>query len=193
MKKVFAYIAVCFAVVCLYLGVFHGLIALGLGFSLKQRFPEAIKAYTAAISMNPFSEDVWKARNARAFAYCAVRRYDACRDEAEAVINHEPKNALAYGLRGESYLHLSQTDRALADYSAAIALDPKDAVALFYRARIYTAGGRYADALRDLDAALALRPNEPRFYMLRGALFARLGDTASAAADAERVRMLSGK
>ena len=47
--------------------------------------------------------------------------------------------------------------------------------------------------LNDLNAALALRPNEPRFYILRGGIFTKLGYIAAAAADNERVRMLSGK
>ena len=64
------------------------------------------------------------------------------------LITPQPKYAIAYNGRGNTYINLKDYDKALADYSTAIQLDPK-------YTKAYNSRGITYSILKDYDKALA--------------------------------------
>ena len=94
-----------------------------------------------------------------------------------------PHVALAYGRRGEAYVHKGDFARAIADFDQAIALDPKDADAYYNRGWAYDEKGELDRAIADYTKAIALDPNDADHYYGRGWAYQNKGDKDKAIAD----------
>jgi tetratricopeptide (TPR) repeat protein len=76
-------------------------------------------------------------------------RIKAC----SAMIEHNPKDIVAYHNRGEAYGHKGDIDRAISDYTKAIVLDPNYVPAYNSRGRAYVSKGDYVRAVDDVTRA----------------------------------------
>ena len=77
-----------------------------------------------------------------------------------ALIQHNPKDVVAYHNRGEAYGLKGDSDRAISDYTKAIELSPNYAPAYNGRGRAYTSKGDYAHAVADVTKAGELAPKQ---------------------------------
>ncbi len=70
-----------------------------------------------------------------------------------AIIEHNPKDVIAYHNRGDAYGLKGDIDRAISDYTKAIVLDPNYAPAYNSRGRAYVSKGNYVRAVDDVTRA----------------------------------------
>jgi tetratricopeptide (TPR) repeat protein len=77
-----------------------------------------------------------------------------------AIIQVNPKDAIAYHNRGEAYSLKGEVDRAISDYNKAIELNPNYAPAYNSRGRAYTSKGDYVHAVADVTKARELTPQQ---------------------------------
>jgi tetratricopeptide (TPR) repeat protein len=75
-----------------------------------------------------------------------------------AIIQLNPKDAIAYHNRGEAYSLKGEVDRAISDFNKAIELTPNYAPAYNSRGRAYTSKGDYVHAVADVTKAGELTP-----------------------------------
>jgi tetratricopeptide (TPR) repeat protein len=75
-----------------------------------------------------------------------------------AIIQHNPKDVVAYHNRGDAYGLKGDFDHAIADYTKAIEINPDYAPAYNSRGRAYTSKGDYVHAVADVTRAGELTP-----------------------------------
>lgn len=78
------------------------------------------------------------------------------------------KRASAYTLRGEVYLNLGDTIRALSDFDTAVKTDSSYDEVYFSRADLYHKMGRLDDSDADLRKAISINPADSRSYIGMG-------------------------
>jgi tetratricopeptide (TPR) repeat protein len=78
-----------------------------------------------------------------------------------AIIQHNPKDVVAYHNRGEAHGLKGDIDRAISDYTKAIALNPNYAPTYNARGRAYMSKGDYLRAVADVTKAGELRKVRP--------------------------------
>ena len=108
---------------------------------------------------------------------------------ADAAIKIEPRNALAYFIRGSGYVGLSRYDEAIADASKVIEIDPTIAAPYFLRgsALIVRRPDDWKLALADFDKEIELDASYPNAFRMRAMIYTEHTDRADAAfADADR-------
>ena len=76
------------------------------------------------------------------------------------IIRRDPKDAIAYYLRGKALAKNGDLGQAIADFSKAIALNPNFAPAYDSRAAAYVAKGDYTRAVADVTRAGELAPKK---------------------------------
>ena len=77
-----------------------------------------------------------------------------------AIIQHDPKDVVAYHNRGDAYGLKGDVDHAIADYTKAIEINPNYAPAYDSRGRAYTSKGDYVHAVADVTKAGELTPKQ---------------------------------
>ncbi|MGZ5988439.1 MAG: tetratricopeptide repeat protein [Rhizomicrobium sp.] len=87
------------------------------------------------------------------------------------VTDLDPKNATAYKLRGNAYLHSGRPQQAVDDFTRAIKFVPGDADSYRFRGNAYVVLKRDVLALADYDRAIILTPDNPINFQLRGYLY----------------------
>lgn len=87
---------------------------------------------------------------------------------ADEAVKLDPKNALAYLLRGSARGALRQSAGAVEDFSRSIELDPKVAEAYDRRGSERFKQGQIAESLADFDKFLELKPEEKPGHWRRG-------------------------
>uniref|UniRef100_A0A7S0E9D0 Uncharacterized protein n=1 Tax=Hanusia phi TaxID=3032 RepID=A0A7S0E9D0_9CRYP len=90
-------------------------------------FEEAIQHYTIAIDLNPSHSDVFKLLSNRSACFCHLSQYDKALQDANDVINMEPKWSKGYCRRAAALAGQGSIDQAIAAYQAALPLDPDKA------------------------------------------------------------------
>jgi tetratricopeptide (TPR) repeat protein len=94
---------------------------------------------------------------------CLQHKVEAIRIKAcSAVIQHGPRDAVAYYNRGLAYVTSGDVENAVADYSKAIAINPNYAPAYDSRGRAYASKGDYTNAIADVSKAADLVPKDVR-------------------------------
>jgi tetratricopeptide (TPR) repeat protein len=83
------------------------------------------------------------------------------------IIEHDPKNAIAYAYRGRMFIYLSEPDKVLADADRAIALNARLPDAFVTRSAASWFFGEPKDASKDLDQAIRLKRDNPEALILR--------------------------
>jgi tetratricopeptide (TPR) repeat protein len=112
------------------------------------------------------------------------------RSPEEVGVEREPKDALSFHNRGETYDRKGDYDRAIADFTEAIRLDPNFALAYRSRGAAYHAKGDYDRAVADSTEAIRLNPGDAVDYRNRGRAYHSKGDYDRAVADfTEAIRL----
>jgi tetratricopeptide (TPR) repeat protein len=91
--------------------------------------------------------------------------------------------AEVYRYRAQAYLHVGNTDRALADAEAASRLDPQENAPLLIHGLALYVKGNSAGALADLNAAIARDNRFAEAIYARGLVERALGQQAQARTD----------
>ena len=94
-----------------------------------------------------------------------------------------PHVALAYGRRGEAYLHKGDFARAIADFDQAIRIDPRQARFLVGRGLAHREHGDLDSALADYSKAIELDPSYRDAFANRAVLYDHKGEKERAIAD----------
>jgi tetratricopeptide (TPR) repeat protein len=111
-------------------------------------------------------------------AYLNQGEYDrAIANYAEA-IRLDPKYAMAYMKRAETYRLKSDFDRAVADSTEAIRLEPTLALAHYHQGETNRLKGEYDKAIADATEAIRLDPKYAQAYAIRGVASDAGGGTA---------------
>jgi len=110
---------------------------------------------------------------------------------AEIMIEIDPKNPVAYVLRGEAYHMLGEYDKAIDDLNIAIELDPKYGRAYAYRGETYRLKKEYSKAMMDLNKAIELNPEDSWAYANRGVIYRLAGREDKAIRDLNKAIELS--
>ena len=109
-------------------------------------------AVLAALSAPALADDKSKCLDARDH-YAAIH---GCSE----IIRGDPKDAIAYYLRGNALAKNGDLGQAIADFSKAIALNPNFAPAYDSRAAAYVAKGDYTRAVADVTKAGEVAPKK---------------------------------
>jgi tetratricopeptide (TPR) repeat protein len=108
-------------------------------------------------------------------------------------IHQNPENPHAYFDRHFAWMHMGESQRALADLNKTIELEREpDPMSLLARGEVYRHLGEYEKALGDFDRGEAMNPTEWEKDIVLGLLYqadchARLGDEAAALAHCARL------
>ncbi|NVN88279.1 MAG: tetratricopeptide repeat protein [Rhodopseudomonas sp.] len=147
-----------------------------------------IAATTATISSGKRTGDALvMTYEVRARAFSAIRDYDHAIADFSEEIRLDPKDAEAYGQRGEARALKGQDDEAIADLSAAIAIDPADADNFDLRGLIYHRKHDLDRAIADYSAAIAIDAKFATALSDRGGAYFDKGDYDRAIADFDAV------
>lgn len=84
------------------------------------------------------------------------------------VISKSPGKARPWNNRGQAYLNLNQSDKALADFNRAIALYPRFADAYYNRGIAHNNLNQWDKAIADYDKALEINPRNAKALVNRG-------------------------
>lgn len=118
-----------------------------------------------------------RAKMCREYDYdCRIKNYDKA-------IELDPKNAVAYKLRGNAYSSKNNHDQAISNYTKAIELDPKFFDAYKSRSTAYELKGEFENAIGDDTKALEIKPKDAYTYNNRGNLYRYLLNFEKAIAD----------
>lgn len=119
----------------------------------------AITACTALIEAKTLSgKTLSDAYFYRAVAFEFTNRYQRAIDDLDNAIGLNPKNELAFDVRGFAFCRLSQCARAIDDFNRAIALNPKFANAYFDRGMAKQRSGDPLGSVEDIEMAKQLDP-----------------------------------
>jgi protein O-mannosyl-transferase len=91
--------------------------------------------------------------------------------------------SMGYYNRGNEYLRLMETEKALADYTQAILVFPAYADAWYNRGLVYHQSGLYSEAIRDYSEAVSLKKDFQSAYLNRGTIYRATGDYNLALSD----------
>jgi tetratricopeptide (TPR) repeat protein len=111
--------------------------------------------------------------------------------EATKVIEIEPRNRLAYQLRGGAYFEKADYRRALEDTTKSIELDPTDWNELNVRAAIYSRMGEHRLAIADNNKAVEIAPQVAAVYSNRSSTYQHAGEMDNALRDINKAISLS--
>jgi PQQ-dependent catabolism-associated CXXCW motif protein len=158
----------------------------GLDYQESRKYDLAVYDFTDAIGRNPSHVDAYYQR---ALAYMRTDEYEAALDDFSKVAElaperkaeiqatiADPKFAVGYNARGETYHRKRDYDRAIQEFTQAIQLDPKLALAYANRGSVHYDRGDNDLALQDFDAAIRLDSKNSKFYNGRGHVYLRMAD-----------------
>jgi WD40 repeat protein/tetratricopeptide (TPR) repeat protein len=135
----------------------------------------------------PFDALDWHRREARSRE--VVGQWFSAAWHLGRLIDAEPEQLSFYSRRGQAYLEMRQTERAVADFSRAIERNKDSAQAWFERGHAHVLGRQWDKAVKDLSRAIDLDPNFGVAWHHRGYARAALGHWEAAAVDlAEAVK-----
>ena len=152
----------------------------GQAFAQRDRHPEALQDYTAAIERD---SSLVLAYNNRGNAYARMQDYGKAFLDYNKAIALDTSYADAYLNRGYAYSLIGDVERALRDVSRAVELTPFSWLPYAYRARILASVGNAQDAVTDFSRAIALNPSSASLYAERGDVLFKTGRFTSAITD----------
>jgi tetratricopeptide (TPR) repeat protein len=144
----------------------------------KERYQEAIQAFTKAIELKP---DFYQAYYAMGLALEFVD-HKLANQSYQKVVAIEPNFYQAWRQLGYTYSMLGKSQEALESIDKAIALNSQDFMLYIWRGNFLMGKELYPEAREALTKAIALRPH-PFAYHDRGLSYAYTGDYQQALAD----------
>ena len=141
-----------------------------------QRGLEAMQKENTEEALDYFSKDVKEnPKNGYSYSWMAMLHnhngdYGQALTAVEMAIKYLPKKdaeyvVFAYATRGDIYLHLEDTTKAIADYTAAIRVNPENCGLYEKRAQIYYEQDKYTLADADYKKMIELKPGDVMGYM----------------------------
>lgn len=121
-------------------------------------YTEAIRAFDAALALEPSFYEAW---NARADALNRNKDYTGALESSNRSLALNPSFVQGWINRGYILYNLGRYDEELGAYQQAITLDPKNATAWFDQGYALAARGDYDGALRSFDEVKTLDPEYP--------------------------------
>ncbi|BDT11207.1 tetratricopeptide repeat protein [Arthrospira platensis NCB002] len=107
------------------------------------------------------------------------KRYQACVQQCQQVVQWRPREARAYGIWGRALVGLGEYGKALRCYRKAIALEPKNGLWHQELGELCLQQRRYPEAIVSLQEAVKLKPH-PRIYRSLASAWGSLGKEAEA-------------
>lgn len=107
------------------------------------------------------------------------KRYQACVQQCQQVVQWRPREARAYSLWGKALVGLEAYGKALRCYQQAIALEPKNGLWHQELGELCLQVRRYPEAIVSLQEAVKLKPH-PRIYRSLASAWGALGKEAEA-------------
>jgi serine/threonine protein kinase/Tfp pilus assembly protein PilF len=151
-------------------GDFWANLQLGLDLYRAGKNAEAIRYFTAALSLRPDNPGVLLQRS---YALRLVGELEAARGDVERAFALAPRYAAGHDGLGDVLRDQKKLDEAIACYTKALELDPKFAASHHSRAEAYAALGRWDQVAADYDRILELDPENHESWRL--AAYAHLG------------------
>ena len=147
----------------------------------------AIKNFSKAFSMNPYSET---AQYGIAVCFGRTGKYNEAMQIYGRILHNNPYASDAYRNRGELYMSHKEYIKAIADFTAAVRINPKDLIALYKCASVYHYSGQYNAAISEYSRAIALYDKGSIFYDGRGLSFYYKKDFVHAIADFDKALLI---
>lgn len=97
-----------------------------------------------------------------------------------------PNSEVGYYNRGNAYITLGQTDKAIQDFSQAIELYPQHLDAYNNRGGAYLSLGNYTHAIEDFNVVIDIKPDDADLYNNRGNAYFGLNDFTRAIKDYDK-------
>ncbi len=120
-------------------------------------------------------------------------RLDLAISDCTVVLDHKPKAAAAYLLRGDAHAQQGNYEAASEDFTAALQINPRDAHAHQARGQAALHQGEYDKAYTSLTRALELNPKNAEAFSLRASAHQARGEDDDALADLTQAVLLDGK
>ena len=133
------------------------------------KLPEAIKAFTRALEIEPRYAEAYVKRG---LAYYRSAQYETAIADYTQTLKLKRYQADAYASRGDAHRALKDTQRAIEDYSASLKRRWNASV-MQKRARTYFDGGNTQNALADYDTLIKRQPTLTAYYA-RGNVYLQL-------------------
>jgi tetratricopeptide (TPR) repeat protein len=136
-------------------------------------FQQALEDCNIAIRANSNHAPAYENRE---YIYYNLGRYKDAITDAATLIKLDPANPLGYAIRGASYAHMNNPEKALADLNKSLSINPDNEFALDNRASLfYNSFQKYAEAVTDFTKAIGINPQQGSYYLNRSYCFYRLG------------------
>ncbi len=149
----------------------------------RNKFDQAITAYSKAIRNNPKDPEAY---NCRAIALHGKGMYDQAIEDYNQALALNPRYAEAHYNRGSAYHFKEMPERALEDYNRALALKPVGGCAAFAynnRGAAFLHQEMFDQAVDDCSRAIKLEYKYANAYYCRGEAYVGKGLTSNAIAD----------
>jgi tetratricopeptide (TPR) repeat protein len=143
-------------------------------------YEEAVKYYSAAITMDPNYSEYY---NERGSILLRMNRLEEARSDFYRAIELSPPYFEVFTNLGQCYRNMERHEQAIEAYSRAIDLEPNQVLALLGRAQAYENLGNRAEAIADYTRAFACDAGEWEAIANRGVLYYEAGDFEAALAD----------
>jgi serine/threonine protein kinase/Flp pilus assembly protein TadD len=153
-----------------YPGDFWANMELGWDLDRTGNHAEAIRYFTAALSLRPDNPVVLLQRS---YALRGVRELEAARADVERAVALAPQYAAAHDGLGDVLRDQKKPDEAIACYTKALELDPKFEAAHYSLAEAYAALGRWDQVAAAYERILEFAPENHESWRL--AAYAHLG------------------
>ena len=120
-------------------------------------FDEAIKDYNKALTINPYSAEVYTNRgNANLFK----EQHVSAMEDYNKALKYDPYNAERYGNLGRVQYHLGKLDESIKSFDRAIEINDKLYLVYRYRGDAFAALKTYNQAIKDYEYALHNNSND---------------------------------
>jgi tetratricopeptide (TPR) repeat protein len=100
-----------------------------------------------------------------------------------SAIELNPRNELAYSLRGNIYMIKVNFDLAVKDFNEAIILNPKNPTSFFNRGNSFFLVKKFSEAIEDYTKSIEIAPENPLYYSNRGLAYSNKKDYTKSASD----------
>jgi tetratricopeptide (TPR) repeat protein len=141
----------------------HAYGKLGMLYSQKENFNDAITAYSTAFQLNPncgLEPSLANAHYCRGSIFLQKEDYNKAIADLDQAIRLNGKYAFSYFNRGMAYFEKGDLDQSIKDFSQAILCGINMAIVYGNRGEAYRRKGQLAAAIQDLEKAISLEPND---------------------------------
>jgi protein O-mannosyl-transferase len=140
----------------------------------------AIRDYSAAITLNPFYQE---AVYNRGIAYEKIGAYDLALRDYDKALELNPSNYQALNNRGILYGKYGSYDLSIECFNRALAINPRYPESYFNRGLTFSLIGKFRDAMEDFNRTIDLNPQFAQAYFQRGNIYLRMNQKMEAMDD----------